>query len=222
VDIWALGVILYTLATGARLFTNDLAMSEYYRQDKPEPISVPLPSESPFWQEYTTECIREMLRKDWNTRPSASELKAQLTCYREFSTLRLLRAETFYPSYSEWKSIWPDKDKPSLDKSLTVFILAYGKTGVAAADIAKSFFNGKHDAASVEVLLEISERQLREGQWSVERYDHQHEEQIHVFGEYWLRFYLGLLGWPHDQGMVRRLIASVGLPGLLIYMINVT
>ena len=72
VDIWALGCILYELATGMRAFETDFAIAEYFRGSVPE---FALVSDSEFWRHHLHQNFAELLNKDSKRRPQAANAR---------------------------------------------------------------------------------------------------------------------------------------------------
>jgi cytohesin len=113
VDIWALGCIMYELATGNHLFQNDYAVLWY--SEVPDKALESVPSGSKFWTHHICENLRHLLRKDWKERPSASHICRLFSSYCQLlglSTAQTLLDDRLYPLYPEWKELmetYPDE-----------------------------------------------------------------------------------------------------------------
>ena len=105
-DIWALACVLHELATGKVAFHQDWAVREYF-QNKFE-LTVSLPSVPAFFQHHISGCINDLLRRDWNQRPSASVVCLVFLSYSrllDLSIVATLINSQSYPSYTEWKEL---------------------------------------------------------------------------------------------------------------------
>jgi serine/threonine protein kinase len=73
VDIWALGYILYELASGKRAFNSDVACNEHAvrRPIPPLTISTPFPS---LQQSQLGDYVNRLMQVDWTRRPMSPEV----------------------------------------------------------------------------------------------------------------------------------------------------
>lgn len=105
VDIWALGCILYELATGTRAFETDFAIAEYLRGSA---LEFDLVSDSEFWQHHLHQNFAELLNKESKRRPRATSIRTLFSSYCRIFTYSFapgLYACRSYPSYSKWKTM---------------------------------------------------------------------------------------------------------------------
>jgi serine/threonine protein kinase len=142
VDIWALGCILHELATGKVAFHQDWAVREYFYSAVELPISLPsLPS---FFVHHLAECIHDMLCRDWNHRPSASDVCLLFLSYSRllnFPIASTLINAKAYPSYLEWKELASSNSNESIFFSrLSDLFEQKGETEIAK-DMRQAIFN---------------------------------------------------------------------------------
>lgn len=105
VDIWALGCVLYELASGKRRYKNDWAV--FQLPTSPDLI-ISLPFESQFWKHHFSEIIHDLLDRDWKTRPRASNVCRLFSSYLRIldpTIYQLMSFSPWYSSYSEWKNL---------------------------------------------------------------------------------------------------------------------
>lgn len=105
VDVWAVGIIIYELVVGKRVFWDDWAVIDHY-QSSASPISIPM--QSLFWQHHTTENLLALLNKDWSQRPTASEISKMFSSYCEAlhsSAAAVVSDSESYLLFAEWKKI---------------------------------------------------------------------------------------------------------------------
>lgn len=105
VDMWALGSVVYELAVGTRVFSDDWAVGDHYRGS---PIQIEVHMSSDFWRHHSTEVVKDLLNKEWNKRPRASEVSKQFSSYSHIlnsSVSASLYNCACFPPYSEWKDI---------------------------------------------------------------------------------------------------------------------
>jgi len=105
VDIWALGCILYELATTTKAFGNDWATKEYSQEPK-QVLSISVPSE--FLEHHLSEHLLRLLHRVPKERPRASNIRPLFSSYCQL--LDVPNAQMFidiqsYPSYSEWNEL---------------------------------------------------------------------------------------------------------------------
>jgi hypothetical protein len=106
VDIWCLGCILHELMTSKFTFRSDWETQRCYETDIVPDISVPASTE--FLRHHIRQNIQELLHRDPEHRPRASDLRPIFGVYCLFLDLsitdRLLQS-VWYPTYLEWKDL---------------------------------------------------------------------------------------------------------------------
>jgi DNA-binding SARP family transcriptional activator len=103
VDIWALGCILYELCTKTKAFAGDWAVLDFYRSSST--LRLPLPSFQAIFAMHLSECIREMMESDPQSRPSVSVLCPMLQSYCTLLDLQTLEELSSMPDYNQWKGM---------------------------------------------------------------------------------------------------------------------
>jgi serine/threonine protein kinase len=122
VDIWALGCILYELCTKTRLFADDWAVLDFYRSSSTLQLSVP--SFPRFLAMHLSECIREMMESDPQSRPLISNLCPLIQSYCTLLELQTLEELSSMPDYSQWKQMVCEnlvQDAPELFFNLVIW-----------------------------------------------------------------------------------------------------
>lgn len=165
-DIWALGCILHELVTGTSAFHQDWAVRQYFEHEGDLPIS--LLSFPPFLRHHVSGIINDLLKRDWNQRPSASEACSIFVSYSHFLELAaatiVLDANTF-PVYSEWKALVERRlSKGEFFSQLSSMFEQKGDSAVAQAirqDMVRRLWS-RHEAIAAESvdLLSLSSRPL--------------------------------------------------------------
>jgi serine/threonine protein kinase len=82
VDIWALGCILYELATWRPAFSQDWATREYFVSTSDLPIDIS--SLPPLLQHHVSGSIHDLLARNPTQRPSASTVRSSFQSYCQF------------------------------------------------------------------------------------------------------------------------------------------
>jgi serine/threonine protein kinase len=89
VDIWAMGCLFFELATGSKLFSDDVSVIEYARSEGILALEIScdgtLDTET---IEYVKGMVHDMLQIEPTSRPSASELRARFHKYYKLAGQR--------------------------------------------------------------------------------------------------------------------------------------
>lgn len=106
-DIWALGCILYELATRKRAFVGDWNVDEYAKTKQGPEVHVPTWPKD--FQSHLSENVHELLAVDWHQRPFASVVRVTFNSYTRVLdpgiAQPLISHNESLPSYSEWKQL---------------------------------------------------------------------------------------------------------------------
>jgi len=106
VDIWAMGCILYQIATRKQLFPTDHFVRDFDHMDPKLDISDALVPESAC--PHLSECLRKILRNDSRQRPTVSFLNSLFESYCiiwDSSIVRILEGAKSFPPSSEWMKL---------------------------------------------------------------------------------------------------------------------
>jgi serine/threonine protein kinase len=105
VDIWALGCILYELSVKKKAFVDDWNVREYYYSSSPSTLQISIPL-SPMLESHLSECIREMIMRDPQKRPSITILCPLIQSYYTLLELQTLEdVVRSIPEYGQWKKL---------------------------------------------------------------------------------------------------------------------
>jgi serine/threonine protein kinase len=135
VDMWALGCLIAELVTLKVAFPDDYFTQEYARNRYD--VEMEITFLSPFLHHHVRETILDLLNKEWNQRPSASQILPRLQSYNEllsYPVAQTLIGATAYPSYMEWKML---SESPNFPLAL---LSVYCKKGVKDAFLALGQF----------------------------------------------------------------------------------
>jgi serine/threonine protein kinase len=131
-DIWALGCILYELATGRRVFEHDFATFKHYDASPLPELPVHVSYASNFWAHHFSQCLRHFLSKEMNTRPNAVQARRNMSAYctsLEFPSSTRLANSPVYPSYVEWNNML------EIDRSILEILLELAKWYSCSGDL---------------------------------------------------------------------------------------
>jgi ankyrin repeat protein/serine/threonine protein kinase len=106
VDIWALGCILYELCTKTKAFTDDWAVFDFYKSSE-STLQLSIPSLPATLVMHLSECIRETMESDPQSRPSISVFRPLIESYCILLDLQTLESLSSMPDYSQWKEMVP-------------------------------------------------------------------------------------------------------------------
>jgi len=144
-DIWAIGCILYELATGKIAFMGDWDVRDYVVNHANLEVSSFLPQQ--FRVEVST-AVDALLRKDWHERPRATDIGAKFDMYYQQAQLHTTNtdslpinnpdpfeaSETDSEAIADWKELlYKNLDNLGLYKRLAD---AYKREGKIDAEIA--------------------------------------------------------------------------------------
>jgi ankyrin repeat protein len=151
VDVWSLGCILFQLCTRRLLFQSDYAVSQFDQstfQLEVEEGSIP-----EFAKEHLEGCLRDMLRRNPQSRPSVGSLKSLLESYCfiwDDQLVRTLDGARVSPSYPDWKAL-VSTTTPEPGHVLTVLLQWYLANG--ERDIVKELLNASVKKYKKNIVL---------------------------------------------------------------------
>lgn len=150
VDIWALGCILFELATGGKAFSADWNVHEYAVTNSVIDISIPLLP--PVLESHLSANIQALLEKVPRQRPRASTIRLMLTMYcRYFNFLFDQHEFTAQPqlSYSTWRAMAERHSDERSFQDRVEEIISSMKAGSGATD-------SKNDKYGISIESSVS------------------------------------------------------------------
>jgi ankyrin repeat protein len=105
VDIWGLGCILYELCTKTHAFADDMAVWNCYHSSSTFQMSIIIPWLLSIHARHLSQCVREMMESDPQSRPSISALCPLFQSYCMLLDFQFVGELSSMPEYGQWKEM---------------------------------------------------------------------------------------------------------------------